>query len=280
MRLEDKFSDGDITAMLGWLLPPEEPARTTEESAEEFEARQAAHDAKTEELNKLSDRLSGLFEDYSWAATGNERTLKRYLAEWILTPEKCTEFGQKVAAGGSDGEAFLEWLAGEITGWEAGEGQAQENPEFDQARPWSRYYKYDASAQVYLYAGEQHADEWLTWEEWEPEEETGSDAPVAAPAEQGYPVYTHAGSGLALPYHEASGTWLYQDQWLTSEQVTAAVTVPADASSGYDPDAWYAYVRQVMDELIAGNPRFAEIPEERRAVIASEALRQLQSRGS
>jgi hypothetical protein len=38
-----------------------------------------------------------------------------------------------------------------------------------------------------------------------------------------------------------------------------------------------ADITQVMDKLIAENPRFAQIPEERRAVVASEALRRLRS---
>jgi hypothetical protein len=38
-----------------------------------------------------------------------------------------------------------------------------------------------------------------------------------------------------------------------------------------------ADISQVMDKLIAENPRFAQIPEERRAVVASEALRRLRS---
>ena len=46
------------------------------------------------------------------------------------------------------------------------------------------------------------------------------------------------------------------------------------------PAVTEAQVNQAMDKLIAENPRYAQIPEERRAVVAAEALRRLRSRRS
>jgi hypothetical protein len=253
----------DVEKALEWLVPPEPTAG--EEGDEESQER-------IKRIESLDDRLSGLFEDDSWVSFGNADKLRGYLSEWIISDAGVADFKSKVSSGEED---FLGWLEDEVQLWESGEKVAQQNPSADPSRPWSAWYKYDTYSQEYYYAEAQRATDWRVWDEWD-EEAEAEEAEAEAP-----PTYeVHPGTGLQLQH--SGEYWLYENEWLTGEQLTAAYAGAGPATVDLStPDkaqeAVYdvaAAAQDILDRVLTRNPGSADgIDPERMKQLVLEALR-------
>ena len=262
----------DVEKALEWLVPPEASEDEEEEEDEELEE-------KIERIEALDDRLSGLFEDDSWVSLGNADKLKGYLSEWIISGAGVAAFKSKVSSGE---EEFLKWLEDEVQLWESGEKVAQQNPSADPSRPWSAWYKYDTESQEYYYAEDQRATDWRVWDEWdeeaEAEEAEARDEEAEAETSPAYEV--HPGTGLELQH--SGEYWLYENEWLTDEQLTAAYAGAGPATADLStPDKAQeavfdvaAAAQDILDRVLTKNPGSADgIDPERMKQLVLEALR-------